>query len=121
MSNPYEKNLSTVFKTLRKAVKGNANAEIALNLVSEHISRKTNKSRPKTAKTYGIEPSDLINITDDVATESRLPRSEKILQLVRGIGRKSKTAKTVMKEFGVCEADLNYLRKWGWVDINRAR
>ena len=34
MANPYNKNLSTVFKTLRKAVDGNTNAEEALALLS---------------------------------------------------------------------------------------
>ena len=48
--NPYDKNLSTVFKTLTKKVKGDTTAESALQLLKEHVNRKTPKSRPPIAK-----------------------------------------------------------------------
>ena len=60
MLNPYNKNLSTAFKTLSKNVKGNPLAEEALSMLRQHIVRKAPKTKEKTAKTYGIALNDVV-------------------------------------------------------------
>jgi|TARA_R110000823_G_scaffold259625_1_gene380753 hypothetical protein len=115
--NPYDKNLSTVFKTLSKTVKGNATAESALQLLKEHVNRKTPKSRVETAKTYGIKPTDIVTQSADYVAGEKTPRSVNILQMVEGIGGTGRSVEIVKKELGICEANLDYLRKWKYVNI----
>tara|TARA_R110000737_G_scaffold208109_1_gene225891 strand:+ start:419 stop:805 length:387 start_codon:yes stop_codon:yes gene_type:complete len=115
--NPYDKNLSTVFKTLSKTVKGNATAESALQLLKEHVNRKTPKSRVKTAKTYGIEPTDIVSQSADYIGGERTPRSININQVIEGIGSSGRTVAILKKELGICEGDLNYYKRWGYINI----
>ena len=116
MSNPYNKNLSTVFKTLRKAVDGNPNAEEALALLSEHVKRKTPKSRE--TRDYGISPTDIVSQSEQFRMGACVPRSQNIKEMVHGIGDKGRPVRIVKKELGICEDNLNYLRKWGYIDIS---
>ena len=117
--NPYDKNLSTVFKTLRKAVNGNTNAEKALQLLSEHVKRKTPRSKAKTSKTYGIAPNDIVNQSNDYLSGIRTPRSANIKDMIEGIGSKNRPVDILKKELGICEADLNYFRRWGYINITK--
>ena len=115
MSNPYNKNLSTVFKTLRKAVDGNPNAEEALALLSEHVKRKTPKSRK--TRDYGINTTDKVEQSAGFKSGYCVPRSQNIKEMVHGIGVKGRPVRIVKKELGICEDNLDYLRKWGYVEI----
>ena len=115
--NPYDKNLSTVFKTLSKKVKGDTTAESALQLLKEHVNRKTPKSRVKTAKTYGISPTDVVSQSADYVIGARTPRSVNINQVIEGIGSSGRTVATLKKELGICEGDLNYYKRWGYINI----
>jgi len=117
--NPYDKNLSTVFKTLRKVVAGNPNAEQALTLLSEHVKRKTPRSKEKTSKTYGIAPVDIVNQSSQYLDGRKKPRSLNILDIVEGIGAKNRSVEILKKELGICEADLNYCRTWGYINITK--
>tara|TARA_R110000796_G_scaffold64152_2_gene148623 strand:+ start:8521 stop:8883 length:363 start_codon:yes stop_codon:yes gene_type:complete len=117
MTNPYNKNLSTVFKTLRKAVDGNPNAEIALELLSEHVKRKTPKSR--VTRDYGIYNKDTVVQSELFLCGEKIPRSKNILQVIEAIGTKGRTVSVLKKELGVCEADFNYYRKWGYIEISK--
>ena len=115
--NPYDKNLSTVFKTLTKKVKGDTTAESALQLLKEHVNRKTPKSRVKTAKTYGISPTDIVGQSADYVIGARTPRSVNINQVIEGIGSSGRTVAILKKEIGICEGDLNYYKRWGYINI----
>ena len=115
--NPYDKNLSTVFKTLSKKVKGDTTAESALQLLKEHVNRKTPKSRVKTAKTYGISPTDVVSQSADYVIGARTPRSVNINQVIEGIGSSGRTVAILKKELGICEGDLNYYKRWGYINI----
>ena len=116
MTNPYGKNLSTAFKTLSKNVKGDANAERALQMLRQHITRKTPRTKTKTAKTYGIEPTHIVRQSSKFISGERVPRSFNILQMIQGVGR---TVAIVKKELGICEANLNYFRKWGYITLEK--
>ena len=115
--NPYDKNLSTVFKTLTKKVKGDTTAESALQLLKEHVNRKTPMSRVKTAKTYGISPNDIVSQSADYVIGARTPRSVNINQVIEGIGSSGRTVAILKKELGICEGDLNYYKRWGYINI----
>ena len=115
MTNPYNKNLSTVFKTLRKAVDGNPNAEEALALLSEHVKRKTPKSRK--TRDYGIYDDHVVKQSGAFRSGETVPRSPNIKQVIEAIGGKGRTVKTLKKELGVCEADFAYYHKWGYIDV----
>tara|TARA_R110002096_G_scaffold20803_2_gene68147 strand:- start:988 stop:1359 length:372 start_codon:yes stop_codon:yes gene_type:complete len=114
-TNPYNKNLSTVFKTLRKAVDGNPNALEALALLSEHVKRKTPKSRK--TRDYGIYEDHIIKQSGAFRGGHTVPRSPNIRQVIEAIGGKGRTVKILKKELGVCEADFAYYHKWGYIDI----
>tara|TARA_R110000824_G_scaffold122497_1_gene279696 strand:- start:1197 stop:1562 length:366 start_codon:yes stop_codon:yes gene_type:complete len=116
MTNPYNKNLSTVFKTLRKAVDGNPNAVEALALLSEHIKRKTPKSRK--TRDYGIYEDHIITQSGGFCSGITVPRSPNIRQVIEAIGGKGRTVKILKKELGICEADFDYYRKWGYIEIS---
>jgi hypothetical protein len=108
MVNPYAKNLSTVFKTLGSAVKGNEKAITALALLEEHVKRKTPKSRE--TRDYGIKPTDLVTQSEQFKIGRCVPRSQNIRDMVNGIGAKGRSVKIVKKELGLCEDNLDYLR-----------
>ena len=118
MSNPYNKNLSTVFKTLRKAVDGNPNAEEALALLSEHVKRKTPKSRK--TRDYGIYDDHVVKQSGAFRSGATVPRSPNIKQVIEAIGGKGRTVKTLKKELGVCERDIDYFRKFIYVEIQKS-
>ena len=117
MTNPYNKNLSTIFKTLRKAVDGNSNAEQALKLLSEHVRRKTPRSRA--TRDYGIYEQDVVFQSADYLAEERVPRSKNIHQVIEAIGTKGRTVSVLKKELGICEADFAYYQKWGYITIEK--
>ena len=119
--NPYDKNLSTVFKTLTKKVKGDTTAESALQLLKEHVNRKTPKSRVKTAKTYGIEPTDIVSQSADYVIGARTPRAVNINQVIEGIGSSGRTVAILKKELGICEGDLNYYKRWGYINSSSSK
>ena len=120
MNNPYEKNLTTAFKTLSKNVKGNPLATEALAMLRQHIVRKTPKTKEKTAKTYGIAGNDIVSQSSDFRNEIKTPRSLNILQLVTGIGTTGRPVNVLKRELGISEADINYFRKFGYVEIQKS-
>ena len=122
MLNPYNKNLSTAYKTLSKVVKisGNPNAEEALSILKQHISRKSPRTKPKTAKTYGIGLTDVVRQSDLYLSGEKTPRSFNIQQLVEGIGDSGRSVSILKKELGVCERDIDYLKKFGYIEISKS-
>jgi len=120
MVNPYNKNLTTAFKTLSKNVEGNPLAQEALAMVRQHIARKTPKTKEKTAKTYGIKESDVVSQSQLFLSGEKTPRSLNILQLVTGIGSAGRSVQVLKRELGVCEADINYFRTWGYVEVQKS-
>ena len=119
MVNPYAKNLSTVFKTLGSAVRGNEKAVAALAILEEHIKRKTPKSRLRARQNYGINPTDIVRVHPAVLDGSAGVRSENILSRVKAYGVRGRKVSILKKELGICEADLNYDRKWGYITVER--
>lgn len=119
MVNPYAKNLSTVFKTLGSAVKGNEKAITALAILEEHLKRKTPRSRPRARQNYGINPTDIVRVSPAVLNGTAGVRSENILSRLKGYGTRGRKVSILKKELGICEADLNYDRKWEYITVER--
>ena len=67
---------------------------------------------------FGISPTDIGSQSEQFRMGDCVPRSQNIKEMVHGIGDKGRPVRIVKKELGICEDNLNYLRKWGYIDIS---